>query len=64
MVSQKVKERICKDFFPNCTYCTCFSTCFPKNAEEDLTSQALLEQENKRIEESQVIARSALIQNH
>lgn len=64
MINQKVKERICKDFFPNCSYCTCFSMCFPKNAEEDISSQALLEQEDRRIEESQVKVRTALVLNH
>ncbi len=53
MISPKIKEKICKDFFPNCTYCTCFSICFPKNESEDISSQALLEQE-KEFEESQV----------
>lgn len=51
--SKKVKERICKDFFPNCTYCTCFSMCFPQNESEDVSSQALLKQE-KRFKEAQL----------
>ncbi|MFX1284932.1 MAG: hypothetical protein ACFFB5_14825 [Promethearchaeota archaeon] len=51
--SKEVKEKICKDFFPNCTYCTCYSMCFPTNETEDLSSQALLEQE-KAFREAQL----------
>ena len=61
MISEKVKAKICKDFYPNCTYCTCYSMCFPKNAEEDVSSQALLEQKNRRIKESQVISKTAVV---
>ncbi|MFX1516371.1 MAG: hypothetical protein ACFFC6_08680 [Promethearchaeota archaeon] len=64
MVNQKVKERICKDFFPNCTYCTCYSMCFPRNEAEDISSRALLEQENRRIKESQITYKTALIPDH
>ncbi len=64
MINPKVKEKICQDFYPNCTYCTCFSMCFPTNESEDISSQALLEQENRRIRESQVPTKASLVQNH
>ena len=63
MINPKVKERICHDFYPNCTYCTCFSMCFPKNPAEDVASQFLLKEENWRIKESQVAFDVASIQN-
>lgn len=58
-----IKEKICKDFYPNCRYCTCYSMCFPKNLAEDISSQVLLEQEN-RIKESHTTPKPSLIQNH
>ena len=64
MISPKIKEKICKDFYPNCTYCTCYSMCFPKNESEDVSSQALLEQENRRLKESHLPPKAFVIQDH
>ncbi len=49
MLEQKsVREKICLDFYPNCTICSCFSECFPKNGSNDeLSELALLEQMEK-----------------
>lgn len=35
-----IKEKICSDFYPNCSYCTCFEECFPTNPSSDVMSRA------------------------
>jgi len=64
MINPRAKERICHDFYPNCTYCTCFSMCFPKNEIEDVSSQIFLEDNNWKLEEAQVLYKAASIRNH
>lgn len=59
--SNKIKEKICKDFFPNCTYCTCFSMCFPTNELEDVSSKALLEQEKLSLNESKLVSKAKTV---
>ena len=40
---KRVKEKICMDFYPKCTHCTCFQICFPNNSLNDVLSEALEE---------------------
>ena len=35
-------QRICSDFYPNCSYCSCYNTCFPKDRAHDEMSAALI----------------------
>jgi len=35
-------QRICSDFYPSCNYCSCYSTCFPKDKDHDEMSEALI----------------------
>lgn len=63
MIDPNVREKICKDFYPNCKYCTCYSMCFPKNLAEDISSQILLEEQENRIKESLIKPKHSLVQN-
>ena len=45
---QKIREKFCSEFYPNCRICNCFSECFPNNRLNDEFSElALLEQMGK-----------------
>ena len=35
---ERIREKICPDFYPNCQYCTCFSSCFPQDIYHDMMS--------------------------
>jgi hypothetical protein len=61
--SKKIKEKICKDFYPNCSYCTCFSICFPTNETEDISSKTLLEQEKINLTESKSLLKALSVKN-
>jgi len=37
---EEIREKICPDFYPNCSYCPCFSECFPKDEYHDVMSKA------------------------